>query len=268
LRLLVGRDKSLDLYGPAGFIENVYHKLQAYHWNLVDRYLSDFIMTVHEIESPLQAHAARFRLKNAFAAEPAGSRPIVDGVICDRSMFRVSTAVLDHHTPCLGFAIEEADHVNVWKNRLAELGLPVGSWLYELKQAVIEDKPADHSIQVRARPSSTVLREMTVGDLKDVVTITAGQKIGYVTDVADTASNRTAIVSLVRDADVLFIEATFARSDAALAQERAHLTTAAAGEIAREAGVRRVEPFHLSTRYAGQEEHMLSEVMAAFAGTG
>jgi len=51
-----------------------------------------------------------------------------------------------------------------------------------------------------------------------------------------------------------------------LAAERAHLTTAAAGQIAREAGVRRVEPFHFSPRYTGEEERMLSEVMAAFAG--
>jgi ribonuclease Z len=30
--------------------------------------------------------------------------------------------------------------------------------------------------------------------------------------------------------------------------------------------VRRVEPFHFSSRYPGQEERMLNEVMAAFAG--
>ena len=52
--------------------------------------------------------------------------------------FQVTTAVLEHRTPCLGFAIEEAAHVNVWKNRLSELGLPVGPSLRELKRAVIE----------------------------------------------------------------------------------------------------------------------------------
>jgi ribonuclease Z len=98
------------------------------------------------------------------------------------------------------------------------------------------------------------------------VTVTPGQKIAYVTDLADTAANRTAIVSLVRNADLLFIEATFAQADVELAAERSHLTTAAAGTIAREAGVRRVEPFHFSARYTGQEERMLNEVNAAFAG--
>jgi hypothetical protein len=81
----------------------------------------------------------------------------------------------------------------------------------------------------------------------------------------DTPANRTAIVALVQNADILFIEAAFAGADAALARDRAHLTTTAAGEIAREANVRRVEPFHFSPRYAGDQERMLAEVMTAFS---
>ena len=107
---------------------------------------------------------------------------------------------------------------------------------------------------------------MPLGKLREVLTINPGQKIGYVTDVADTADNRKAIVELVKSADLLFIEAAFARADVALATERAHLTTEAAGQIARQAGVRRVEPFHFSPRYAGEDERMQNEVMAAFAG--
>lgn len=74
-----------------------------------------------------------------------------------------------------------------------------------------------------------------------------------------------AIIGLVENADLLFIEAAFAQADAALAAERAHLTTVAAGQIGREAGVRRIEPFHFSPRYTGEEERMLNEVKAAFA---
>ena len=64
---------------------------------------------------------------------------------------------------------------------------------------------------------------------------------------------------------LLFIEAAFAKADAQLAAERAHLTTDAAGSLARAAGVRRVEPFHFSPRYSGQDDRMVEEVMAAFA---
>ena len=50
----------------------------------------------------------------------------------------------------------------------------------------------------------------------------------------------------------LYIEAAFAEADATLAAERSHLTTRAAGEIARAAKVRGVEPFHFSPRYEGR----------------
>jgi ribonuclease Z len=161
--------------------------------------------------------------------------------------------------------MEEAAHVNIWKNRLAERGLPVGPWLRDLKRAVIENEPDDYPIRIRS-PGMADERTMPLARLRELVTVTPGQKIGYVTDAADTPANRKAIVALVQNADLLFIEAAFAKADAGLAAERAHLTTAAAGAIARQAGVRRVEPFHFSPRYEGEEERMLNEVRAAFAG--
>jgi ribonuclease Z len=121
-------------------------------------------------------------------------------------------------------------------------------------------------IHVGLRPASLDVRELPLGTLRSVLTVTPGQKVAYVTDAADTPANRAAIVRLAQNADLLFIEAAFAKADAALAAERAHLTTAAAGSLAREAGVRRIEPFHFSPRYSGQEARMLDEVMTAFAG--
>jgi ribonuclease Z len=267
LRLLVGREKEVALYGPTGFIDHVHHRLQAYWWNLSDSYSSDLVFTATEIVSPIECHTARFRLKNAFAPEPGGGSVIVDNIICGQPSFRVSTAILEHHhAPCLGFAIQEVAHINVWKSRLADLGLPVGSWLRDLKQAVMEGRPADHLLRVPAGHESPDTREMPLADLSGLVTITPGQKIAYVTDIADTEANRAAAVGLVRNADVLFIEAPFVQADVALAAERSHLTTGAAGMIAREAQVRRVEPFHFSPRYAGQGVRLLNEVNAAFEG--
>jgi ribonuclease Z len=264
LRLLVGRDKKISLYGPKGFIDNVYHKLHAYHWNLVDRYLCDLIFVVTEIDSSFESRTVRFRLKTAFAEEALGGNRIVEGIVHNEPTFRVSTAILEHRTMCLGFAVEEAVHVNVWKNRLAEFGLPVGPWLRELKHAVIEKRPDDYPIRIGSRLMAPDEQEMPLGRLRDVLTVTPGQKIAYITGAADTAANRKAIIGLVQNADLLFIEAAFAASDAPLAAERAHLTTDAAGQIGRKAGVRRIEPFHFSPRYAGEEERM-REVMAAFA---
>jgi ribonuclease Z len=266
LRILVGRESQIHLYGPEAFIDRVRHKLHAYHWNLVDRYLNDLVFVVTEIDAARRARVVRFRLKNAFLTEEIGCRQASDGIVHNEPMFQISAVVLDHRTPCLGFALEERAHVNVWKNRLEELRLPVGPWLRELKRAVIENRPDDYAISIGSRtPSaSSESRVMQLGDLRQVVTVTPGQRIGYVTDVADTPANRKKIIQLMLGVDVLFIEAAFAEADAMLASERGHLTTKAAGEIARAAGVRRVEPFHFSSRYEGAGDRLLTEVSRSF----
>jgi ribonuclease Z len=266
LRLLVGREKTVHLYGPPGFAKRVFHKLQAYLWNLVETYPCDLAFVVSEFETPNSMSTTRFRMKKAFAAERSVSHKILAGVLCDEPTHRVSAAMLEHGTPCLAFALQEAAHVNIWKNRLSERGLPVGPWLRSLKKAVVERRADDHLVRIDG-PASSDDRLVPLGSLRDLLTVAAGQKIAYVTDVADTPANRAAIVALVQNADILFIEAAFARADAALARDRGHLTTTAAGEIAREANVRRVEPFHFSPRYSGDQERMLAEVTVAFRGS-
>jgi len=264
LRLLVGREKIIRIFGPEGFIDRVGHKLHSYEWNLVDRFVCDLVFEVTEVNATGPARAARFRLKDAFIEEKLDGKFPPNGVLYSEPAFLVSATVLEHRIPCLAFALQERLHVNIWKTRLTELNLPVGPWLRELKRAVIDGLPDDHMIEV---PASKVLpaRAMPLGALRTVLTVTAGQKIGYVTDAADTPANRQAIVDLVRGADLLFIESAFAEADAALARQRAHLTTRAAGEIARAASVRRVEPFHFSPRYEGEEQRLVAEVLDAFS---
>ena len=208
------------------------------------------------------------RLKTAFAVEPAGYERRSDGALPSAPGFIAKVAVLDHGTPCLAFSIQEAAHVNVWKSRLDERGLRVGAWLRGFRRALIEHRDDDFPIVVETTPGSLQERILPLGALRSVATVTHGQKIAYVTDAADTVENRDAIVRLVSGADLLFIEATFAAADAALATDRAHLTTSAAGAIARAAGVRRVEPFHFSPRYAGRETVLLREVQAEFLRQG
>ena len=266
LRLLVGREKSVHLYGPPGLADHVHHKLQGYQWDIVENYRDDLVFVVSELKTPQSVVTTRFRLKAAFAAEPAVPRDTIDGILREEPTFRVSAAILAHHTPCLGFALQEAAHFNIWKNRLADRGLPVGSWLRSLKSAIVEGRADDHLIHIDQKAASAPRIER-LGSLRDLVTVTTGQKIAYVTDVADTPANRAAIVALARDADILFIEAAFAARDAELSRQRAHLTTSAAGQIARGANVKRVEPLHFSPRYAGEEQRLLEEVMTAFRQT-
>jgi len=262
LRVHIGREKRLTLVGPAGLAAAVGHKLHAYSWDLVDRYEADLMIDAIEAEGPDALAAVRFRLKTGFAAEPIAPPACEPGPRIVWPDFRLDIALLKHHGVSLGFAIEEPRHVNVWRNRLEERGLAPGPWLQTLKRAVTDGAPADTMIPLPDGQAAPL------GALADLVSIERGQRLAYVTDIADTTANRAAVARLARGADLLFIEASFAAADAAQAARRAHLTTAAAGEMARAAGVRRVEPFHFSPRYEGEEARMLAEVEAAFGGEG
>jgi ribonuclease Z len=268
LRPLIGREKRLHVVGPAGIAAQLHHRLQSYVWNLVDRIAAELVIEVTELAGDGTCSRARLRLKSAFALEtlPAASAA-ADGTVLRLGRLAIRAAVLDHGTPCLGFALEEEMHLNVHASRLAERGLPVGPWLAGLKAAVAEGRPDDHPVPVFARAAEAPgAPTHPLAALRDLVVPTQGQRIAYLTDLADTPANRARAVALAAGADTLFIEAPFRAADAAHAAERMHLTTAAAGAIARAAGVRRVEPFHLSPRYQGEEAAWLAEVAAAFGG--
>lgn len=268
LRVLLGRDKQVRLTGPAGFIDRVGHALAAYSWNLVDRYSAELRFTVTEVLSASRARRAVFRLKGAFGREAVETCDLDGGLVLDDDTFQVRAAVLDHRIPCLAFAVQERAHVNVWKDRLARRGLAVGPWLRELKRAVVRGAPDETPIRAACREGGEPgERVLPLGTLKrDILQIVPGQKIAYVVDALYSEDNVGRIVELARGADILFIEAAFARQDAGRAADRYHLTTEQAGRLGRLAGVRRLEPFHFSPRYAGQEARLRAEVEEAFGG--
>ncbi|OGA60868.1 MAG: ribonuclease Z [Betaproteobacteria bacterium RIFCSPLOWO2_12_FULL_65_14] len=251
LRVCLGRGSMVRLYGPPGFLDRVEHKLAAYTWNLVERYPGDFTLLAHELAPDWSVRAARFRASQKFARETLPEERAADGVLLDEPRFRVRAAFLDHGMPCLGFALEEKTHVNVWKNRLAEMGLPVGPWLNDLKRAVAEGLPDDTPIHGR-----------TLGELKArALQLTPGQKIAYVTDIVYHAENEARVAQLAADADLLFIEAVFLSSEAEHAARKFHLTAQQAGCVARAARARNVVPFHFSPRYLGREAELRAEVL-------
>src|SRR5207247_7251414 len=87
--------------------------------------------------------AARFRFKRRFERES-----IDPPCALEAAGLAVETALLEHHGPCVGFAVSEPRHVNVWKSRLEARGFATGPWLQALKAAVVAGAPADRPIRV------------------------------------------------------------------------------------------------------------------------
>ena len=268
LRVALGRGKALRLFGPPGLIANVTGKLQGYTWNLVDGY--PLTIEVHEFHVH-EIRSATFLASEGF--EPRGAAPrsrsntAVFSVLED-PMFTVQAMALNHRIPSFGYALQEQFHINVNKEKLRAEGLPVGSWLKELKQHLWQGQPDDF------RFTATLFfehrreeREFQLAEARDrFVTITRGQKIAYVVDARYDDENEAKIVDLAREADIFYCEAPYLDRDAEKARERYHLTARQAGLMARKAGVRTLVVFHFSPRYTGMGDVIVKEAMEAFGG--
>jgi ribonuclease Z len=265
LRVLLGRPKGLRLYGPPGFIDHVAGKLQGYTWNLVEDYT--LTIEVHEVHLD-HVVKAQFACPEGFVRRDDPVAYPYNGVILEEPHFCIRAVHLDHRIPCLAFTLEETIHLNVDKARLEKLGLPVGPWLMDLKRAVREQAPDDHSIRVTwSEQGRRLERVLPLGTLRrEVVRASPGQKLAYVTDAQYSPGNAEKIITLASGADLFYCEAAYPERDHERAAARFHLTAGQAGRLAAKAGARHLAVFHFSPKYRDCPGELLDEAGRAFGG--
>ena len=268
LRVVLGRKAGLVLFGGPEFVAQVEHKLRAYTWNVVHRY-EELALDVREIGTDGHGLRARFSSRTGFARESGTPFVLTDDVLHDEATFRVRGRFVDHHIPCLAYAVEEKAHLNVAKDRLAALGLSTGPWLRQLKHAILTGAPATTPIAVQWRDQhGEHAMTRAISELKHLILdVAPGQRIGYVTDLRNVESNVDALSRLLAGVDRLFIESVFLDEDADHAARKNHLTARQAGEIARALGAKAVVPFHFSARYQDRPAELVAEMHAAWRGT-
>ena len=263
LRTMLGRDKSLSLFGPEGFIKNVEGKLAGYSWNLVEKFNYPLTLQITEVNSQ-STIIQRYSCRDKFLTSNKAVEQSFDGILFKEPGFTVLTAVLDHGIPCLGFAIKEDFHVNILKEGLKRLGLEPGPWLAKFKQALYRRNDPDSRFTLPAG-SGRKTGHLPLGELAaKIALITPGQKITYITDVAYNRSNADKIVALAEASDHLYIEAPFLDAHRDLAAEKQHLTAGQAGQLAAAAGVKQFSVFHFSPRYTGEEQALRDEARLAY----
>jgi len=258
LRVVLGRDKTIKLFGPPGFIANVEGKLNSYTWNLIKDH--SLILDVSEI------HPTVIK-KKIFSCEK-GLLPGVDQPdipfhwqIVNAPRFSIFTDFLDHKIPSLGFRMEERFHVNMLKEKMDALDLTPGPWINRFKQALFEKQNSNTPFYITEKQS------FALGELAEqIACISPGQKIAYITDVVYNDETRKRMIKLAKGVNVLFIESAFRSEDHAMAAQKYHLTTDQAGSIAREAGVESIQIFHFSTRYMHAGHMLYREAKDAFKG--
>lgn len=262
LRLFLGREKELLIFGPKGFLTNIEGKFAAYSWNLVNNFKYPFSITAVEVH-PHELKSKTYHCSRAFLNPDPPVVSGFSGVLANEPAFSVSAAVLDHKIPCLAFSLKEKFHVNILKDRLQELDLTVGPWIKTFKQALYDgaDPDSDFSLQDPSGETKT----FRIGTLAEqIAMITEGQKITYITDAAYHDANIKKMAELAQSSDRLYIEASFLDEDRETAREKHHLTARQAGLIAGMAQVKQFTLFHFSPRYMGREDRFQEESAQAY----
>ena len=222
LRVFLGREKQLNIYGPKGFFQNIEGKLAAYQWNLVDNFTHLLSLNITETH-PDTLVSMTYVCQNRFQPNQKPVSQPFGGHLVSEPAFYISAEVLDHRIPCLGLSIKERYHINIKKEGLKKLGLLPGPWLSRFKQALFNEQPSDTVIEAKSESGA---KRYSLGELSDEITvITPGQKITYITDTVFSPSNNEKMIAFASGSDHLFIEAAFLEKDAHIAAEKYHLTS-------------------------------------------
>jgi ribonuclease Z len=242
LRLHLGRGRRVRIYGPIGITGCVRGKLAGYTWNLVHH--QRLVFEVREYDGQ-RVHTTEFPCHRRF--KPSDSRQLPDSdIVWHDELITVRATVLDHRTSCLAYSVVEHDFYNVDPVQLETLGLRPGAWLNQLKNLVRKGQlsGATYELEGRHFEAQTLAEQLLI--------ITRGQQLAYVTDALGNSENLGRIAKLANQADLLFCEGAFLHEDLERARETYHLTARQAGEAARLAGAKRLVVFHFSPKYEGR----------------
>jgi len=251
LRSRIGDYPVCRLYGPPGLARHIAGFLQGILWDRIENNAPAFeVMELHNDRLKC------FRLlAGNVKAQLFNEKTAVNGELLVETGFRIRGLTLDHQgTPVIAYALKADQQINIRKDRLKARGLDPGPWLNELKQALLSNN-LSAAIQL---PDESYEYAGTLAD--ELVLITPGKKLVYATDLADTQDNRQQLIHFAQHAHTLFCESAFVEADVDHATQNGHLTTRACGEIATQAGVSRLVPFHFSRRYLNKAEQLYDEL--------
>lgn len=158
----------------------------------------------------------------------------------------VTSFPLIHRVPCCGFRFDEKPlPPNLIKEQLKKYQVPIGS---------MKGIKAGENF-------------VTAGGeiIPNQILVNPARKPRSYAYCSDTAYSEK-VAEVVKDADLLYHEATFAESDRKTAEETCHSTGMQAAQIAKLANAKRLLIGHFSGRYKSTDE-ILSEARAVFPAT-
>jgi ribonuclease Z len=255
LRARLNLEKPLELWGPAGAIELISHRLQGILWNLADGLCAPW--TVHEIVENTVC-TRTFRTLESFKNILPDTEKTWQDTILKTPHFSVQARIMDHATPSLAYRLSEPERLNVDAAQFAVLGLRPGAWIKAFKDAPLEQTELEIEgaiYDLEALRSKLLVRS-------------SGEAIAYLTDFLLDEKAMLKLEGMLKADDVLVCESQYLHGDLELATKNFHMTNVQAATLATRVRARGLVLFHLSRRYTNlQWQELLEGAQTVFPKT-
>ena len=268
LRSLIYRPESLEIYGPQGILEQVYHRLQSYAWNLTGD--SPFQVRTYELLRNRLLSQTLECSRQFQPSEPPREGPAPHSRLELPEGPTLSWLEVAHGVPCLAYTLQWPRQWSFLVELARADGLEAGPWVRELKEKFAEGlwdvslRPGSTDLRCLSAPGNESLRS-TVGALgQRYLSEHPGGKLAYVTDTLLGADLSEQLREFVRGSDELWCESNYLQRDLELADQNLHATVSQAAQLARSAEVESLRLFHISRRYAGLHQEHLEEAQRIF----
>ena len=153
---------------------------------------------------------------------------------------------LSHRLPCCGYLIrEKAGLPHIRREMIDFYGIPV--WAINTLKAGADWELPDGSVVPHARLTTPPDRVRSYAYCSDTMP-------------------RQDLVEWIEGVDLLYHEATYAETEATLAEKYGHSTALQAATVAKQANIRRLMIGHFSSRYE-DEDVLLREAQSVFPNT-
>ncbi len=251
--------RPMDIFGPPGIADRIYHLLNGFDWNLSEP--TWFTLHVHEVHVERIFHYS-FIGPQGFASRFDGEEPRVGKEIWLCRYVSVEAELLDHKIPVLAFRINERPHFAIDPRRLEQHGLVPGDWILDLKKSAWSGwlaspviVPCRDGREIRYGSADEVARlyESIQEDLKPA-------SIGYLCDVGRTADNVGRVGSFLKGVTLLCTECAFLASNADKARASFHFCTSDLNELLPQLSPEYLLPMHLSKSYLRRADELYKEL--------
>ena len=182
-------------------------------------------------------------LRGYSGTSPVTLHEVKPGTFFETERFSVTAFKVNHRgSDSLGYRFEEYSRRPFLPEKAQALNIPPGPWRRDL----VEGKPVELPDGRKIEP------DQVLGEARK------GTSLVVIGDVGRTKG----LLSHIRDADAMVIEATYTEEEADLAERFGHLTAAKSAQLAKEANIRDLYLSHLSRRY--RERDILEEAQKVF----